>query len=116
MFQKKRTFEVKTLKGVNVNIFKEFGGIIGIKSFWELSFIDYLKGGEQINLSIAIDFTKSNRNLHFTSQGEVNQYQNALSQVSEILLHYDYDKKVPLYGFGGIPAFQNYEKFEVDHW
>ncbi|CAK55659.1 unnamed protein product (macronuclear) [Paramecium tetraurelia] len=112
-FKEIHEFQVKTPKG-------EFGGTIGIKSFQKPSFIDYLKGGEQINLQIAIDFTGSNGNpnhqssLHYNVPNQLNQYQNALSQVAEILLNYDFDKKVPVYGFGGIPSLPNYHKGSTD--
>lgn len=36
--------------------------------------------------------------------------------MSEILLNYDFDKKIPMYGFGGVPHFPNYTKNEADHW
>ena len=71
------------------------------------NFIEYIKGGCQIALEVAIDFTGSNRHpsspnsLHYISEDSLNQYQQALLAVSEILLHYDSDKKVPMYGFGG---------------
>ena len=56
---------------------------------------------------IAVDFTGSNghptspSSLHFINPNGYNQYQSALHAVSEILLNYDSDKEVPLYGFGG---------------
>ena len=49
-----------------------------------LSFIDYLKAGVQIGLSIAIDFTGSNKipsnpqSLHFIGGNEPNQYERAI--------------------------------------
>lgn len=39
-----------------------------------------------------------------------NQFLEAIESVSEILLHYDHDKRVPLYGFGGIPRFSHSNK------
>ena len=71
------------------------------------SFLDYIAGGCQINLLIAVDFTGSNghpsapTSLHFLNPNGYNQYQSALHSVSEILLNYDSDKEVPLFGFGG---------------
>ena len=70
------------------------------------SFLDYIYGGCQINLIIGIDFTRSNGNpigpssLHYIEPNNYNQYQIALKSVSEILLNYDTDKQVPVYGFG----------------
>ena len=52
-----------------------------------------------------IDFTASNgmpndrKSLHFNAPGG-SQYEKALSSVTSILLDYDYDKLVPVYGFG----------------
>ncbi|OMJ92778.1 hypothetical protein SteCoe_4412 [Stentor coeruleus] len=73
------------------------------------SFFDYIQGGCQISLEVAIDFTGSNKHPSSTSSlhyidpegKKLNHYQKALQAVSEILLHYDSDKKVPMYGFGG---------------
>jgi hypothetical protein len=69
-------------------------------------FLQYIAGGCQISLMIAVDFTGSNgdpmtpNSLHFISNQGLNLYQSALYSVSEILLNYDSDKVVPLYGFG----------------
>jgi hypothetical protein len=71
------------------------------------SFLEYIAGGCQISLMIAVDFTgsnghpQSNSSLHFVNGNGYNHYQAALHAVSEILLYYDSDKKVPMYGFGG---------------
>lgn len=70
------------------------------------SFLDYIAGGCQISLITAIDFTGSNgdprdpSSLHYINSQGFNQYQSALFSVGEILLNYDSDKQVPLYGFG----------------
>ncbi len=86
------------------------------------TFIDYLRGGEQLNMMIAIDFTGSNGtptnpvSLHYIRpDGGLNQYQSALVEVCDILLNYDFDKRVPVYGFGGKPNFPNYSKPVADH-
>ena len=71
------------------------------------SFIEYIRGGCQIELEVAIDFTGSNKHpsstssLHYISPDSLNHYQQALKAVSEILLNYCSDRQVPLYGFGG---------------
>ena len=70
-------------------------------------FLDYISGGCQINLIAAVDFTASNGNaydpnsLHFLNPAGMNQYETALNAVGEILLNYDTDKLVPMFGFGG---------------
>ena len=81
--------------------------ISSVQMFKEYTFLDYIAGGCQINLLIAVDFTSSNgiptspNSLHYMNPQGYNQYQSALNAVSEILLNYDSDKLVPLYGFGG---------------
>lgn len=74
----------------------------------ELTFLDYLTLGLDINLMIGIDFTASNKDssdstsLHYLGNS-LNEYQNAMISCAEILQHYDFDKKIPLFGFGAIP-------------
>lgn len=73
------------------------------------SFVDYLKHGVQIGLAIAIDYTGSNGNqvnktsLHYTSNGNVSDYEAAIVSCGNIVAYYDYDQKFPVYGFGGRP-------------
>lgn len=85
-------------------------GIVELEAFEivkKYEFLDYIVGGCQISLVVAIDFTSSNldpRNpssLHYLNPRGFNDYQKALSSVGGILLNYDSDKKVPIYGFGG---------------
>ena len=75
------------------------------------TFLDYLRGGVQLNVMVAIDFTASNgspsqsSSLHYrNTNGQLNQYQKAIQGVCDILLCYDYDKQIPVYGFGGKPS------------
>ena len=69
-----------------------------------ISFMDYIFGGCQIALTVAIDYTGSNgdqsnpRSLH--SHSANNQYLPALRAVCDILQYYDSDKLIPMYGFG----------------
>ncbi|KAG7153993.1 Copine-8-like 2, partial [Homarus americanus] len=78
------------------------------------SFIDYIKGGMEINAFIAIDFTASNGNpqtahsLHYINPGAPNQYVRAIQSVGEIIEDYDTDKYFPVLGFGARmpPDFQ----------
>jgi len=71
------------------------------------TFFDYLAGGCEINLSVAVDFTASNKppmqpdSLHFMNPQAYNEYQQALIAVGEILQFYDTDKLFPVFGFGG---------------
>jgi len=86
------------------------------------SFLDYIRGGIQIATVVAIDFTQSNgepynpSSLHAMNRdGSLNEYQRALRGISDILLDYDSDKRIPMYGFGGIPNFPNLMCDRVNH-
>lgn len=70
------------------------------------SFLEYVFGGCQINLNVAIDFTLSNghpqesTSLHNLSNPRKNEYIQAIRGVGDILQYYDSDKEIPAYGFG----------------
>ncbi|XP_032566333.1 copine-5-like [Chiroxiphia lanceolata] len=72
----------------------------------EPTFLDYIRGGTQLNFTVAIDFTASNGNpsqptsLHYLSPFQPNAYSLALRAVGDILQDYDSDKLVPALGFG----------------
>ncbi|XP_018102043.1 copine-5 isoform X2 [Xenopus laevis] len=72
----------------------------------EYTFLDYIKGGTQINFTVAIDFTASNGNpsqstsLHYMNPYQLNAYALALKAVGEIIQDYDSDKCFPALGFG----------------
>ena len=77
------------------------------------TFIDYIKSGVKIALSIGIDFTGSNGHpedfgsLH--SIEEKNDYERAITACAKIVGYYDDDQKFPIYGFGAIinaPGFK----------
>ena len=78
----------------------------------KVSFLEYVLGGCEISLMIAIDFTKSNgvpqnkNSLHCISFK--NEYIQAIKAVGNILQYYDSDKKIPIYGFGAkLPPYYN---------
>lgn len=87
------------------------GSSVGSISFEDLtfskrySFLDYVFGGCEISLSIAIDFTLSNgdprsrRSLHYFDPTR-NEYLQAIQAVGSILQYYDSDKAIPVFGFG----------------
>ena len=70
------------------------------------NFLDYLKGGMNINLSVGIDFTASNRDpqdpksLHHINPPQLNLYQQAILSVGEILKKYNHTHQIPSFGFG----------------
>lgn len=70
-----------------------------------MSFLEYVFGGCEINLNIAIDFTLSNGpptsadSLHCKDINK-NEYIQALRAVGNILQYYDSDKEIPAFGFG----------------
>ena len=82
---------------------------INFKMIKKNSFIDYLKGGMQINMEIAIDYTASNGDPqkpishHYINGHFPNNYENAITNCCSIVSCYDEDQKFPVYGFGGIP-------------
>ena len=70
------------------------------------SFVDYIRGGCEINLVVGIDFTASNgsiaqpTSLHYLSKDHPNSYQTAIKEVGDVLINYDTDHKIPVFGFG----------------
>lgn len=67
----------------------------------EYSFLDYLSGGCQINLMVAIDFTASNgdprftNSLHYRNPYQPNEYEKAIQTIGSILAPYDWDGNFP---------------------
>ena len=77
------------------------------------TFLEYIFGGCEIQLSIAIDFTLSNGHpsdsdsLHYLDMNK-NEYLNAIKSVGNILQYYDSDKQIPTLGFGAtVPPSTN---------
>lgn len=75
------------------------------------SFVDYLRGGLELNMIVAIDFTGSNgspkhpTSLHYMNPTAPNQYQLAINAITQILMSYDSDKRIPSFGFGAKTNF-----------
>ncbi|CAL1405635.1 unnamed protein product [Linum trigynum] len=80
------------------------------------TFLDYLRGGYELNFMVAVDFTASNGNprlpdsLHYIDPSHnmdlltrPNAYQRAILEVGEVLQFYDSDKRFPAWGFGARP-------------
>ncbi|KAL7441470.1 hypothetical protein ACHAXM_011517 [Skeletonema potamos] len=71
------------------------------------TFVDYISGNCDLNMSVAIDFTGSNGDPrrpgtlhHFSRDGQMNGYEKAISAVGGIVAKYDSDQQFPVYGFG----------------
>lgn len=70
--------------------------------------LEYIRGGLEISLSVAIDFTGSNgdprmpNSLHFLTgdPSRLNQYESAIVSVGSVVESYDADKQFPVMGFG----------------
>ena len=70
--------------------------------------LEYIRGGLEISLSVAIDFTGSNghpsqpNSLHYLSgnPAQLNQYESAIVAVGSVVENYDADKMFPVMGFG----------------
>jgi len=70
------------------------------------TFTDFISGGCELNLCVAIDFTGSNGDprepgtLHYMAGEEKNDYEKAIVSIGTILANYDHDKQFPVFGFG----------------
>lgn len=101
---------INKLLGPDANFKLSEGFNVGVKCdlVKEYTFIDYLRGGLQISLSIGIDFTGSNGNvqsstsLHYANPSSLNKYERAIRACGDILSYYDYDQRFPVYGYGAV--------------
>ena len=98
----------------DLNSSKQIGKAIINHTFkTKKTFIDYIRGGININLNIAIDYTASNENpnnpnsLHYCLGDMPNDYENAILSCGSIVGYYDKDQIFPVFGFGGIPPGKN---------
>lgn len=70
---------------------------------------------------IAVDFTGSNgtptspNSLHYMDPAKPNQYQAAIMAISNILMNYDSDKRIPCFGFGAQTHFPRLNSNTVNH-
>ncbi|XP_068758761.1 copine-8-like isoform X2 [Montipora capricornis] len=118
------TFEVINPKKTKKKGYKNSGTIslMNCKVEQQPSFLDFIRGGTQINFTVAIDFTASNgdpRNassLHYINPYEQNQYVKALTAVGNICQDYDTDKLFPAFGFGARvpPTWQTSHEFPLN--
>jgi len=71
------------------------------------TFLEYIRGGCEVSMVCAVDFTASNGNptnpasLHHVDPQHPNQYDMAISAVGNIIAAYDRDGMIPVYGYGG---------------
>ena len=78
----------------------------------KINFLDYIKNGVTIKLTIGIDYTSSNKppndtlSLHFLG-GNMNDYEQAIKACGMVVAYYDYNQMFPVYGFGAILKGQN---------
>lgn len=80
--------------------------LLSISFIEEKGFIEHLRGGLELNFSVAVDFTGSNgdpkqsTSLHFLNPHAPNSYETAMWAVGSVIADYDHDKVFPSYGFG----------------
>lgn len=89
------------------------------------TFLQYLRGGCVLTVSIGIDFTIGNGepsdplSYHSwdSSHRVLNQYEKAITSVGSILEEYDSDKLFPVYGFGAkVRNHQTQEFSSTQNW
>ena len=85
------------------------------------TFLDFISGGCELDVLVAIDFTASNedpkdpRSLHYMNPHGWNKYQDAIINVGEILEKYNFDRLFPSYGFGAkLPSGQVSHSFALN--
>merc|ERR1719242_1904102 len=101
---------------------KAYGGV-SVSTFSSsplASFLDYMQGGAEVSLLVAVDFTGSNghpkdaMSLHHIYGGKPSQYQQAIRQIGNIVSAYDFDKKFPVWGFGAYYNNKVYHDFALN--
>ena len=103
-------------KETNIELKQNILAVIKLNAIKNYSFIDYLRGGMEINLTVAIDFTESNGkpenedSYHYLGAKKT-VYEEAIKACGDIVGHYDNDQKFPAFGFGG----KFYGNSEVSH-
>ena len=72
----------------------------------EPTFVNYVSGGCQLHVLVAVDATASNgdprqpTSLHYFNNNGRNEYEEALLSLCTILSKYDTDQQYPVFGFG----------------
>ncbi|KAF7638895.1 hypothetical protein Mgra_00001704 [Meloidogyne graminicola] len=75
----------------------------------DYTFLDFIRGGTELDFTVAVDFTKSNLPMQDHSslhrRDRMNQYELAIGAILEICQHYSRSKLFNAYGFGAkIPS------------
>mmetsp|Transcript_54596 Transcript_54596/g.65699 ORF Transcript_54596/g.65699 Transcript_54596/m.65699 type:complete len:479 (+) Transcript_54596:275-1711(+) len=80
---------------------------ISVPSTSRPTFVDYVSSGCELSMCVAIDFTGSNGDprqpgtLHnINLNGQMNDYQKAITAVGSIIAKYDHNQRFPVWGFG----------------
>mmetsp|Transcript_58339 Transcript_58339/g.71338 ORF Transcript_58339/g.71338 Transcript_58339/m.71338 type:complete len:644 (-) Transcript_58339:40-1971(-) len=93
--------------------------IMSYEAVAKASFLEYLQGGAEISMMVAIDFTGSNchpadnTSLHNIKNGP-SQYQLAIRAIGNIIANYDSDQKYPVWGFGAAISGKVYHDFALN--
>ena len=88
----------------------------------EYAIMDYLRAGMEMAMVVCIDFTASNLNqrnpdsLHYVSRNVRSKYEQALEETGRIVLDYDADKLVPVFGFGAKVNLPNLSSQNKTHY
>ena len=77
------------------------------------SFLEYVKAGVKIALSIGIDFSKSNKKNDLHSLNGSNNYEKAINACANIVGFYDNDQLFPVFGFGA--KIKNSKSKKISH-
>ena len=88
------------------------------------TFLDYVTGGLDMRLMVAIDFTASNgspqdsSSLHYVpphSPAHLNQYEQAISSIGSIVCDYTSRPHFPAYGFGASVKLKGQSQAQTSH-
>lgn len=78
-------------------------------------FLDLLESGLKLSVITCIDFTASNIHtynqvsLHQVHKDCLNEYQSAIASLCSVLVNYDEDKLISVFGFGAEPKYSNFD-------
>jgi hypothetical protein len=95
-----------TSTGETIHLPAGKNAVVSVEAMKNYQFLDYIRGGMQMNLVVAVDFTGSNGNpknpnsLHYLGNN-ANAYEIAIRSCGSIVAYYDYDQLFPAFGFGG---------------